>query len=86
MHDLCSCGDNSTPSIAEILCVKNVGAFVVCEYLPLSFLDRTCPDDCTNPSQGICDTSTGICDCKPGFAGLNCAGNIKHYTYKKFWS
>ena len=52
----------------------------------LSSLDRTCPDDCTNPSQGICDTSTGICDCKPGFAGLNCAGNIKHYTYKKFWS
>lgn len=34
---------------------------------------RTCPDDCTNSSQGICDTSTGICDCKPGFAGHNCS-------------
>ena len=44
---------------------------------PLSFLDRTCPDDCTNPSQGICDTSTGICDCKPGFVEQNCAGNVK---------
>ena len=47
-------------------------------YLSLSFLDRTCPDDCTNSSQGICDTSTGICDCKPGFVEQNCAGNVKH--------
>ena len=55
---------------------------------PLSFLDRTCPDVCTNPSQGICDTSTGICDCKPGFVGHNCAGNIKHslHTCKKYLS
>ena len=44
-------------------------------YLSLLSLDRTCPDDCTNSSQGICDTSTGICDCKPGIAGHNCAGN-----------
>ena len=54
--------------------------------LSLSFLDLTCPDDCINPSQGICDKSTGICDCKPGFAGHNCAGDIKYYTYKKYWS
>ena len=54
--------------------------------LSLSFLDLTCPDDCINPSQGICDKSTGICDCKPGFVGHNCTGNIKHYTYKKYWS
>ena len=45
-------------------------------YLSLSFLDLTCPDDCTNPSQGICDTSTGICDCESGFVGQNCAGDI----------
>ena len=54
-------------------------------YLSLSFLDLSCPDVCSNPSQGICDTSTGICDCKSGFVGHNCAGNIKHslHTYKK---
>jgi len=42
---------------------------------------RTCPGNCTNSSQGICDTSTGICNCKPGFGqvwfgfgfGKNCA-------------
>ena len=51
-------------------------------YLSLSFLDLTCPDDCTNPSKGICDTSTGICDCKPGFVGHNCAGNIKHSLHR----
>ena len=36
------------------------------------FTDRTCPNDCTNPSQGTCDSTTGICDCKNGFGGIDC--------------
>ena len=33
-----------------------------------------CPDNCMDPTQGICDTSTGTCNCKQGFTGDNCAG------------
>ena len=37
----------------------------------------TCPDDCTDPSQGTCDLSSGICTCENGFTGDNCAGKLK---------
>ena len=36
--------------------------------------DLTCPDDCTNPSQGVCNSFDGTCICMTGFAGHNCAG------------
>ena len=39
-----------------------------------SLKDRTCPDDCTDPTQGTCDSSTGVCTCLTGFTGANCAG------------
>ena len=42
------------------------------EALILPFSDHLCPDDCTNPSQGTCDISTGQCSCEPGFVGDNC--------------
>ena len=38
-----------------------------------------CPDDCTDSSQGTCDTSNGICYCKTGFSGDNCAGYGKYF-------
>ena len=37
--------------------------------------ELTCPDDCTNPSQGICNGFDGTCICMPGFGGDNCGGN-----------
>ena len=37
--------------------------------------DLTCPDDCTNPSQGVCNGFDGTCICMPGFGGDNCGGN-----------
>ena len=38
----------------------------------LPFIEIQCfgPDDCSN--QGICDVSTGICTCDPGFQGNIC--------------
>ena len=36
--------------------------------------ELTCPDDCTNPSQGICNGFDGTCICMPGFEGDNCSG------------
>ena len=37
--------------------------------------ELTCPDNCTNPSQGICNGYDGTCTCMPGFGGDNCSGN-----------
>ena len=37
--------------------------------------ELTCPDDCTNPSQGICNGFDGTCLCMPGFGGDDCSGN-----------
>ena len=39
-------------------------------------INLPCPDDCTDPNQGTCDTTTGICTCYDGYTGNNCAGNI----------
>lgn len=33
----------------------------------------SCPDDCTSPSQGTCDRTTGVCTCEFEFTGSNCA-------------
>ena len=41
-------------------------------------LDIQCPDDCTDPSVGTCDLSSGICTCENGFTGENCAGKSKN--------
>ena len=38
-------------------------------------IDLPCPDDCTDPSQGTCNTSTGFCECEDEFLGDSCAGN-----------
>jgi hypothetical protein len=32
---------------------------------------KKCPDDCSN--HGVCDTTTGACDCTAGWSGNNCA-------------
>ena len=33
-----------------------------------------CPGDGTCSNQGICDVSTGNCDCNPGYQGIICQG------------
>ena len=45
--------------------------------------ERTCPDDCTDSSQGTCDTSNGKCTCEQGFEGNNCAG--QNYSFYIIW-
>ena len=37
-----------------------------------------CPDYCTHPTQGTCNILTGICNCKKGYTGDNCAGKIEY--------
>ena len=70
--------------------VHNYSAtYLVTKLCILLFLDHTCPDDCTDPSQGTCDITTGQCSCELGFVGDNCglAGNIKifaHFTNYSF--
>ncbi|KAM9949787.1 hypothetical protein ACTFIT_011010 [Dictyostelium discoideum] len=34
---------------------------------------KTCPNDCSTNSKGICDLSTGICVCNIGFGGNDCS-------------
>ncbi|KAM9992954.1 hypothetical protein ACTFIY_010392 [Dictyostelium cf. discoideum] len=34
---------------------------------------KTCPNDCSTNSKGICDLSTGICVCNIGFEGSDCS-------------
>ena len=50
--------------------------FQVCTAIDLTNTmgELTCPDDCTNPSQGICNGFDGTCICMPGFEGDNCSG------------
>ena len=47
---------------------------ILLKQLNFNSIERTCPDDCTDKSQGTCDTSTGTCTCEQGFDGINCAG------------
>ena len=44
-----------------------------------------CPDDCTDPSQGTCDTSTGVCTCMTGFTGANCIGKTLILEDSQTW-
>ena len=34
-----------------------------------------CPEDGTCSNQGICDDSSGTCQCNEGFEGSTCKGN-----------
>ena len=36
------------------------------------FIERTCPGNCTDPSQGTCNSITGVCKCKQGYSGEEC--------------
>ena len=46
-------------------------------------VDKKCPDNCTGPSNGICDASTGICSCINEHIGDNCEG--KKTKVNKIW-
>ena len=35
---------------------------------------KPCPENCTDPSQGTCNTKTGICNCMKGYSGPECVG------------
>ena len=37
------------------------------------FAEKQCPDNCTSQSQGICNTTSGYCNCKDDFVGASCA-------------
>ena len=37
------------------------------------FAEKLCPDNCTSQSRGICNTSSGYCNCKDDFGGASCA-------------
>ena len=41
-----------------------------------SYLEFNCPGDGTCSNQGICDDSTGICNCDSGFEGQSCEGKM----------
>ena len=41
-----------------------------------SFLEFNCPGDGNCSNQGICDDSTGICNCDSGFEGQSCQGKM----------
>ena len=50
-----------------------------------------CPDDCTSPEHGTCNTETGKCDCNHGYDHSeyteNCAGKCydnQNVSIKKF--
>ena len=51
---------------------------VFCHYIKhlICLLGLACPDDCTDTSQGICDSTSGTCTCMAGFSGDNCAGTF----------
>ncbi|KAN0006491.1 hypothetical protein ACTFIU_003203 [Dictyostelium citrinum] len=34
---------------------------------------KTCPNDCSTNSRGICDLSSGTCVCNNGFGGIDCS-------------
>ena len=48
----------------------------------------TCPDDCTSPTHGTCDTTTGECECAFGYSHSdfidNCAGIFLQFISKVF--
>ena len=35
--------------------------------------EKTCPGDCTNSTQGICNIVFGTCTCMSGFIGSDCS-------------
>ena len=60
--------------------------FQVCTVIDLTDTigELTCPDDCTNPSQGICNGFDGTCICMPGFGGYSCSvpnGHVNNLQY-----
>ncbi|KAM9968217.1 hypothetical protein ACTFIW_002653 [Dictyostelium discoideum] len=39
-------------------------------------LIKTCPNDCTSPKNGKCNSNTGECECNDPFKGFDCSSNI----------
>ncbi|KAK5584103.1 hypothetical protein RB653_005710 [Dictyostelium firmibasis] len=69
----------SLDCIGNSFCDRNTGLCICdcqtdqkCNIKSRTCISNTCPNDCTSPLNGICNTSTSICECFNGYAGESC--------------
>ena len=68
----CPSGDDPLTSIDESDCYNKTQVSTVDDQSNLGKTGNLCQIDCSN--RGICDYSTGICNCFKGFYGHSCFG------------
>ena len=54
----------------------SITMFIFLQLILFSLSEFNCPGDGTCSNQGICDDSTGICNCDSGFEGQSCEGKM----------
>ncbi|KAM9959033.1 hypothetical protein ACTFIR_000084 [Dictyostelium discoideum] len=76
LNQYLSCSTNCT---GNSFCDRNTGSCICdckstqeCNIKSKLCISGPCPNDCTSPSNGVCNISKGVCECINGYGGVSC--------------
>ncbi|KAN0036009.1 hypothetical protein ACTA71_005307 [Dictyostelium dimigraforme] len=58
--------------IKDVILIDDDLSFIGKQLFQYTKIILSCPNNCTSPSNGLCNTATGVCSCFNGFTGINC--------------
>ncbi|KAN0036010.1 hypothetical protein ACTA71_005308 [Dictyostelium dimigraforme] len=58
--------------IKDVILIDDDLSFIGKQLFQYTKIILSCPNNCTSPSNGLCNTATGVCSCFNGFTGITC--------------